>query len=941
MFGKKKEETAKEPTLVSAGKNIKETGNDISYLIKEIFHAKSLKSRRIINSYYEADDLEFVSEREKKHSKYSRDEKIVFIILALTIINILVLGISYFITYSNLKEKVLCNSFLYIIPFAIIPFIAWARGTDENFWAFHARKRLFFKVCVINAVLLLIQPLYTTIRNLCLSATSFIKTDEVMRYGKVLLLAYVGTYALSFIVVRLGYSIFEPLTSSPSVNRAIELFKLSYIMERRENSEYKYDIKSIKNLEDGSPIMLKENDRFVQTEINGPSGTGKTSSIFIPAIEEDMNTKIKNMLKRQEAFLELITNKKATLKGPLREFREDAIIPIGKTDRILKKNQKEIEKIKKQYPDCGMTIVAPNASLIKDIIRLGEARGIKVNILDPAYQYSDTYSNAKDISINPFYIPLGLDENERLIRISEAATVFADVLIATNQQAGEGDQYFTDISLAVCTNVSTVIMLANNINGEQTYIDEVQNCISNFKNLNQYVDVIEHHYSIKVNASEIVNNGNTPTSEKFGDGDLSKGSKVEKKEELDAKKNPYYQQILFVKQELTGPGAEDMFSQARGLRNLTNKILEDPRIKTRLSAAPEDRIDFDGILSNNEITVVNTAIELGKNKSTAFGLFFLLLHKASVLRRPEETRTPHFLWIDEATQYMHPCYEDMISLYRQYRCAVVITLQSLSQTQRSRATAYLKEVFLGAGTHIVFGRLTPEEMELYAAMGGISREMEEQVSTNQSSVLNRDSSFTESVRRTPTVKNIMEGADLRILGFQELTVYTIDNGRVLPGQHARVFFVSKDAFDRKKIRKLDWKRVVPEAFYIEERKKEEDYEETEAFLFAGDDEDELDYTTIPEEETRILTEKTYEPSESLEQKDINNMSIDDLFAILDGSPTEQKENALEEKEDKEKADSKSTTSNSTSSKDTPASEKEGKELSEEELKKQLEELNNR
>lgn len=910
MFGKRKREMESSGEPVTPGSDkIKTMGNDIASLLRDIFRMEKTQKRKRKGDYYEDEDSE---EEEKKHSQYTKMEKIIFVVLLATLLNIVILCIAYVIAYANLGERVLTNSIFYIIPAAVLPFIAWCRGTNENFWAFHARKRLFFVLCVINAIMLVFQPIYCLLRGIALKAAFAIPQDEVMRYGKLLLLAYIITYAASYLLIRLGYALSEPIIKSPTVKRNIELFKLSYVKENREDSEYKYDITILKNLEDGKPIPLKENDRFVQTEINGPSGTGKTSSIFITAIEEDMDTKIKNMEKRHEAYIELINQRKATIQGPIREFREDCIVPIGKNEDMKEKNKKELEKIKKRFPDCGMTIVAPNASLITDIVRLGEARGIKVNILDPVYTYGDKYSNAKDVCINPFFIPLGLSENERLIRISEASTVFAEVLIATNQQSGEGDQYFTDISLSVSSNVSTVIMLANNIQGKQTYIDEVQNCIGNFNNLKEYVDIIENHYKIAVNASSPISKGKSNSAESL----LNKETKTETGNE---KANPYYQQILFVKQELLGAGAEDMFSQARGLRNLINKVLLDPRIKTRLSAAPEDRIDFDGILANNEITVVNTAIELSKNTSTAFGLFFILLHKTSVLRRPAATRTPHFLWIDEATQYMHQCYEDMISLYRQYRCAVVITLQSLSQTQRSKATAYLKEVFLGAGTHIVFGRLTPDEMKLYSEMGGISREMEEQMSISQSSILNKDSSFTESIRMTPTVKNIMEGADLRILGFQELTVFTIDNGRVLPGQHARVFFATEDAFDKKKRRRIAWEKVVPEAFRIEER--EEETEEEEVFLFAGEDEEEEE-TIIPEEEVRTVVQKDYEPETTLETKDVNNTSLDDLFSMLDGT-ADTKASSLESQKKTNKP-----------KEETPGSEN----LTEEELLRKIKEM---
>ena len=843
--------------------------------IKLLFSGKKrvlTEKNEILKEFYQYEEVS----RTEKHSRYTQKEQRIFGLLALLLLNMLLLLLLYIYGYINLREQILTNSPLYIVPAVIIPFWTWIVSTNENFWAFHKRKRTFFSLCSLNAALVLFQPVYTLIRNFMVGIVYKIEPDEIMTQGMINLLAFTGIILLSAAVIIIIYTQMEPLIVSPTIKRNIELFKLQYIKDDREDNEYKYDMRIIKSLDDGSVIATKENDRFVQTEINGPSGTGKTSSIFITAISNDLDTKVKNKEKRQECFLNMIQQKKATIRGPLREFREDAVIAIGNSKSEIAKNKKELDKIRKKYPDCGITVVAPNASLITDIVRLAEARNIKVNILDPIYDYS-SYKNAKQIGINPFYIPFNLDENERLIRISEAATVFSDVLIATNQINGEGDQYFTDISLAVSENVSTVIMLANNIKGKQTYIEDVQDCIINFPNLKPYVEIIENHYGISIAGAEVTQKGKAVSAE-----DILKKTGAGNVNNKNAKSNPYYQQILFVKQELLGAGAEKMFDQARGLRNLINKILKHPRIKSRLSAEKENRIDFDGILANNEITVVNTAIEIAKSTSTAFGLFFILLHKTSVLRRPVETRTPHFLWIDEATQYMHPCYEDMISLYRQYRCAVVITLQSLAQTERSRATAYLKDVFLGAGTHIVFGRLTPDEMKLYAEMGGISRDIVEQKSYSKSSILNTSTSYTESVRSTPTLNNILEGADMRILGFQELTVFTIDNGRVLPGQLGRVFFVTEDAFDKKREKTILWEKAVPEAFrfdvHEESEEQEEVYEPKEKKKLYP----ELENTQAPPLAAQSVVKKTHEEDKNIEvNEDYNESRLEDIFAFLD------------------------------------------------------------
>lgn len=867
--------------------------------IKELITGK--KDMSTENEYIK----EFYASREystqPKHSKYTKTEKGIFLVLWLTILNIIILAIRYIVAYAYLQTTVVCNHPLYMIIAIATPFTAWVISTNENYWAFHQRKRRFFTACVINLFLVLYQAVYSIVAKTGILLMLKIPTNPLLTVKMVYLLGHIVTGALFLFLIWLTYIELEPLFVSETLKKQIALFKLQHIKDDRENREYKYDIRTIKNLDTGKPVTIKENDRFVQAEINGASGTGKTSTIFEGVIREDLDQKVKNRIKRQEALLQMLTKKQAYIQGPLREFEESAIMPAGGTKSEIDHNRKKIEKIRAKYPDCGMTIVAPNNSMIEDIIKMCDARDIFVNVLDPMKEYVN-YDNARTKSINPFHIPLDLPEDKRVILISEASTVFSDVLIATNQMGGASDVYFTDISLSVSSNISAVVMLAKNIRGQQAYIDDVQECISNFENLRPYVETIEKELDISVEVSNAAGSyGSTREriTEMFVKGNLPPKQKAE------ARKNPYYYQLLFVKQELLGAGAEDMFSQARGLRNLINKIMADPRIKRKLSG-DESRIDFDKILSNNEITVVNTAIELGKNTSTSFGLFFLLLHRASVLRRPKETRTPHFLWVDECAQYVHPFFDDVIALYRQYRVAAVLTLQTLTQLEKSSATAYLKNVFLGAGTHIVFGRLAPEEMKLYSSMAGINREVEEQYTRSESPLFVEKPTYSESTRTAMALTNVMEGADMRMLDFLELTIFTINNGRVLPGQFGRVFFVGQDAFDKVISPTILWEKVAPEAFktvkeepvreeepkkepetVAEKPKKEEEEVKKEEVNLSFNDQ-------IPKNMTEEILTQSEPKVKKITQTEEKPLSLNDLYASLMYTNTSTEEDAEEE-----------------------------------------------
>lgn len=185
--------------------------------------------------------------------------------------------------------------------------------------------------------------------------------------------------------------------------------------------------------------------------------------------------------------------------------------------------------------------------------------------------YKSNYDNqfVKENGVNPFYIPLGLTERDRAIRINEAATIFSErcseALIAVNEVSKEPDPYFSDISKAVTTNIAQICMLARNIEGRQTNIKEIQKCISDFKKISTYVKTIENHYGMTVEQRMKDKDGSIQQLK-----DLTNSNAGKKK--TNGENNPYYESIFFVKNELLGAGADKMYDQTRGLRNLIRRM---------------------------------------------------------------------------------------------------------------------------------------------------------------------------------------------------------------------------------------------------------------------------------------------------------------------------------------------------------------------------------
>lgn len=717
-----------------------------------------------------------------------------------------------------LEPILISNSPIIIIVCAGSPILLWIYGTKYERFNFHNRKKLLLSVASVNAVLNLIQPIIYISHKIFVSRIMTIVPGENVTKNMILMLGRVAVLVPLIIAFLIIYIPIRHFLTATEMKSKIERFKITHHIDDRKNKENQYDLKIIKDLKTGKVRIIKMIDRFLHMFINGASGTGKTSMTLTRAVETDLDKKVENMQKREELLLKMVKEGKAVVFGPVANITERNVRPKKKKEYI-----KEYKEIYSTYPDCGITAMAPNNSMNIDIIKMAIARKQYINVIDPDETFDIVSPYIRKVGIMPFRIPINLSEDERVIAITNAAENFSEVMVAANETEQATDQYFRDVNTSVTSNIAIAVMLANNIQGKQTSITEIQHCIGDFSELEPYVSIIESYFGISVEVKEAEGKNKdslaTLMNRNRAESDRSSG-----------KDNPYYETIHFIKLELLGPGKDKLFDQARGLRNLIDKLLRDPRIKKLLDVDEEHAIDFDGILRNNEITVVNTAIKISQQSSTAFGLFFMLNFAIAVKKRKIDERSPHFLWIDEASQYMHKMYDDMIALYRQYKVAVGLAMQSISQMEKSKTTAYLKNVILGAGTHIVFGRGSAEEMKLYSELGGLENVdiIQKTVTTTSMFTSNASQSGGERVQQDKV--NVMEGSDIRMRDFQEVTVFTVDNGRVLFPYAGKLNFVKDESFLPKNVKRVNWAKYVlrkkkeavlkkPASNIVEEQKK--------------------------------------------------------------------------------------------------------------------------
>jgi len=695
-----------------------------------------------------------------------------------------------------LQDTAITNNVLLNIILTALPFAVWAFSTITDKYHFYDKKKMRLKFITIIGILTMEQPVLLFGRKVLASKVLEIEVTKNMTADMVVTLARVAMLVPFAIVTIIVGSAIMSFYGKDTIIEAIENFKINGYIDLREKIKNKYDLPIFKDLNTGQDRKILEWDRFVHMFINGQSGTGKTSSTIIPAIAHDLNIKVANMEQRHPLLYKMLKGKKAYIKKPVSgKITEYDIYPRKK------EYEEEFNKILKDYPDCGITVMAPNNSMNDTIIDLCKARNIRVNVIDPICDYKNK-KNVTKKGINNFYIDETLSEDEINDRIVKQAQDFSEVLVATNESAGTSDQYFRDINTTVSTNVAIICMLDAHIKGKQTDMQEVQNCINDFSRLAPKVADIEEYYDIRVSV------GTKKKTQKSG-ADLDD---VEEKENYSGKdggeSNPYFNIIQNVKKELINPQNDKMDDQSRGLRNLINKVMMDKKYANIFTSTPENSVNFDKALRNCEVTIINTAIERGSEQSTMLGLTILLNLSLAIKRRPKDKRPYHFVYVDEASQYMHKVYEDMFALFRQYNAAICIAMQSISQIEKQRSTAYLKNVIMGAGTQIVFGRVSAEEMKTYSELAGTVTEESIQKTESTTSMFENNASQSSSERTTNQKKNRVESSDVRNRGFQEVTVFKIKEGAVEPGFIGKCNFLDKEELKPRKVIFYDFNKLA-------------------------------------------------------------------------------------------------------------------------------------
>ena len=501
----------------------------------------------------------------------------------------------------------------------------------------------------------------------------------------------------------------------------------------------------------GKTIKIPEIRRFESMLVIGASGTGKTSMIFEPMIARDIEKKFFfKEVSREMGYTALKTGI-ATINQPYsneylnKNFSLSMLTPVEGKEKLYKTYMKKIIYIDNGdngiiYKDLGITAVFPDYEAMKHVSDVAKNYKIPVNIIDP--------DNPNSLGLNPFVY-------ENPIQTSVA---ISSVLMGMHNSK-------TDLELAYRENASNqaienLAILLKEVyprlhDGDLPTIEDILDCLNDFS-------LIEHLcHELEV------------------DEELAKKYKIQ----LNYFKKYFYENSV---------GRTDMEKFIAASASQLDSLLRIDGVKNILCKRNiEENINYDKALANGEVTLVCTRRgDLGATTTKAFGLFFLMLMQYSVLRRPgnEKTRIPHFLYIDEFSDYICHATESIFTLYRKYRVATVISAQNLSQLGKDDKSKYKETILANCSTKIVFGNNIPEDNDWWSMEMGQKREWK--FANDYKTDKGEYDSTLKGIKWD--FKSRISSGELQALGFKTCAVKTKDiSGKIVFSKGKVDFLESK------------------------------------------------------------------------------------------------------------------------------------------------------
>lgn len=446
------------------------------------------------------------------------------------------------------------------------------------------------------------------------------------------------------------------------------------------------------------PVVVPEKKRYEAALVQGATGTGKTATVLLPMSALDLEKKYFFREYSKKLGYSLLKKGIAYVTGPYdneyinKHFSLNFIKPRrGMEEQFLLQVRNLIQYSDNStgqltYKNLGVTVVENDGNYISQFVSVARNFDIEVLSVDPA-------NIDGTLSINPFAI-----EDP-----SKVASIVADVLKSMYENEGggaPGDPFFTQVTLDAFQNLAILLKEMYPVlnNGEIASLEDMLILLYNFDKVEEMTEEmkkipeLEQKYRLLISYFE---------------------------------KNFYKPSLNINGYEIPGTrgsGRKDTERFLYGAITQLNNLLRNPGLKKAL-CGKTNILEFDKALEDGSvITACSRKGDLGIIQSKAFGMFFILQFQDAVLRRKgnEDSRIPHFLYIDEFPEYINKDMEVMFTLFRKYRCGVTVAIQNLSQLEKGgkNGSYYRQTVLANTKTQIIFGDMVPEDSKYWEGAFG-------------------------------------------------------------------------------------------------------------------------------------------------------------------------------------------------------------------------------
>ncbi len=438
------------------------------------------------------------------------------------------------------------------------------------------------------------------------------------------------------------------------------------------------------DVETGKTITIPESSRFQSLFVCGGSGSGKTSMVYEPLIARDLERKYFFKEVSKEMGITALKTRIAILNAPYdndylnENFNLNMLTPVDNKENIYKTYMKKMILNSMgndiTYKNLGITLMAPDYEVISHMINVCKNFGITYNVIDP--------TNPNSIGLNPFVY-----EDSSKIAISISSVIKA---MYNTSHTNVDEAYKEDIVMQAIENLVIILkeMYPKMNEGKLPNMEDMLKMFTNFELIEKMCEILAHD------------------------------------EEL---KEKYSIQLAYFKQNFyaNAPGKSNIEKYIYSVVSQLDNLLRIPGIKGILCNR-HDNLNFDQMLANADVTFICTRRgDLGSAGHKAFGLFFLIAMQNAVLRRPgiENSRIPHFLYIDEFADFICKDTETMFTMYRKYKVGTIISTQNLQQLE----TPHLKEnykntILSNCANKIYKGNGTYDELQWWSNEFGTKRE---------------------------------------------------------------------------------------------------------------------------------------------------------------------------------------------------------------------------